>query len=134
MPLVKEFIIPFPPFAQKRHRDALHGKKYDPSARDKMNIALYVRAQDDGLKLHGPIHFGAIFYFPIPKSLSKKIKENSYKTTSPDLDNCEKFYCDALSFLYTNDAQIVLNTTEKRYSKNPRVVLIFKELDEDATD
>lgn len=67
------------------------------------------------------------FYFPIPKSTSKKNKElmRSGKirpTKKPDVDNCVKAILDALNGLaYHDDSQVVEVEALKFYSEEPRV-------------
>ena len=73
-------------------------------------------------------------YFEIPKSVSKKKREqmlngNIRPTIKPDLDNIAKSILDALNKLaYLDDKQIVLLKVEKFYDVNPRVELMVEEI------
>lgn len=76
-------------------------------------------------------------YFEIPKSVSKKKREqmlngNIRPTIKPDLDNIAKSILDALNKLaYLDDKQIVLLKVEKFYDVNPRVELMVEEISYD---
>ena len=76
-------------------------------------------------------------YFEIPKSVSKKKREqmlngNIRPTIKPDLDNIAKSILDALNKLaYLDDKQIVLLKVEKFYDESPRVELMVEELSYD---
>ena len=76
-------------------------------------------------------------YFEIPKSVSKKKREqmmsgNIRPTIKPDLDNIAKSVLDALNKLaYLDDKQIVLLKVEKFYDVCPRVELMVEELSYD---
>jgi Holliday junction resolvase RusA-like endonuclease len=66
------------------------------------------------------------FYFPIPKSTSKKNRELMLKgeirhNKRPDIDNCIKSITDALNNIaYKDDSQIVQIIAAKVYSEEPR--------------
>ena len=76
-------------------------------------------------------------YFEIPKSVSKKKREqmlngNIRPTIKPDLDNIAKSILDALNKLaYIDDKQIVLLKVEKLYDASPRVELTVEEISYD---
>lgn len=76
-------------------------------------------------------------YFEIPKSVSKKKREqmlngNIRPTIKPDLDNIAKSILDALNKLaYLDDKQIVLLKVEKFYDVSPRVELMVEEISYD---
>lgn len=76
-------------------------------------------------------------YFEIPKSVSKKKREQMLKgsirpTIKPDLDNIAKSILDALNKLaYVDDKQIVFLEVEKFYDESPRVELMVEELSYD---
>ena len=66
-------------------------------------------------------------YFEIPKSKSKKFKEQAREgfirpITKPDTDNISKNIKDALNKIaYPDDSQVVTELIEKKYSDTPRV-------------
>lgn len=81
-----------------------------------------------------PKHFPSIFfekplkvtidvYFAIPKSFSKKKREQAlngdiFPTVKPDWDNSAKAICDALNGIaYPDDRQIVSGTVNKYYAE-----------------
>ena len=76
-------------------------------------------------------------YFEIPKSVSKKKREqmlngNIRPTIKPDLDNIAKSVLDALNKLaYLDDKQIVFLEVEKFYDVSPRVELMVEEISYD---
>lgn len=76
-------------------------------------------------------------YFEIPKSVSKKKREqmlngNIRPTIKPDLDNIAKSILDALNKLaYLDDKQIVFLQVEKFYDESPRVELMVEEISYD---
>lgn len=76
-------------------------------------------------------------YFEIPKSVSKKKREqmlsgNIRPTIKPDLDNIAKSVLDALNGLaYLDDKQIVFLKVEKFYDVSPRVELMVEEISYD---
>ena len=71
-------------------------------------------------------------YYGIPKSKSKKIKEQMAKgllrpTKKPDMDNVVKVIAVSLNTIaYRDDTQIVDCQCRKFYSENPRVEVIIK--------
>ena len=73
-------------------------------------------------------------YFPVPKSSTKYIKAGMLNgrirpTKKPDTDNIIKIICDALNGLaYKDDAQIVSNSTEKRYANDGFVEVCIKDI------
>jgi Holliday junction resolvase RusA-like endonuclease len=83
----------------------------------------------DGAQLEMTI----IAYFAIPKSASKKKREEMIlgkirPTKKPDMDNIVKIIADALNQIaYKDDSQIVDTLVRKYYSDNPRVEIIIKE-------
>jgi len=74
-----------------------------------------------------------IAFFEIPKSKSKKFKEQALSgirrpITKPDTDNIAKNIKDALNKIaFPDDSQIVLEIIEKRYAETPRVEVFIKE-------
>lgn len=61
------------------------------------------------------------FYFAIPKSRQKKLKEGDPHTQKPDASNCLKSVEDGLNkVLYGDDSQIWQVTVSKHWSNMPR--------------
>lgn len=75
-------------------------------------------------------------YFSIPKSTSKKkrqemLNENIMPNKKPDVDNIIKIIADSLNKVaYGDDTQITDIIARKRYSENPRVEIIIREIEE----
>lgn len=75
-----------------------------------------------------------IAFFEIPKSKSKKFKEQALNgdrrpITKPDTDNIAKNIKDALSKIaFPDDSQIVLEIIEKRYGEIPRAEVYIREM------
>lgn len=72
-------------------------------------------------------------YFEIPKSASKKAKENmllnEYPTKKPDLDNCAKSVADALNGMaYEDDSQIVSLICHKFWSEEPKLEITIRQV------
>lgn len=74
-------------------------------------------------------------YFGIPKSKSKKIKEQMAQkllrpTKKPDMDNIMKIIADSLNMVaYRDDTQIVDCQLRKFYSNEPRVEVVIREVE-----
>lgn len=89
-------------------------------------------------QLVGELEIEVVAYFVIPKSISKKKRDQMNKgiirpTKKPDLDNIIKIISDALNTIaYHDDSQIVKATIEKYYSDNPRVEVVLQEVGKGA--
>lgn len=79
-----------------------------------------------------PIYVSIDFFFPFPKTTSKKnLIEYSYHTTRPDLDNLEKGLSDALTEagFWEDDSVIAeLHLRKFRTITTPRIVLTVKKM------
>ena len=79
-----------------------------------------------------PLEMIAVFYMPIPKSVSKIMRQNMIKdfvkhTKKSDLDNLIKALLDALNGIaYADDAQIVKLSAQKVYAETPRIELLIR--------
>lgn len=137
------FTIPGPPKGKQRPRVVRKGKytrTYTPKQTveyEKMVQACY-EEQVGRAVLSIPIRAIMVFYFPIPKSESKKRREllsceQTFHMKKPDIDNCIKIVTDALNGIaYKDDSAISEVIASKVYGKNPRVEVILEELDETA--
>lgn len=80
-----------------------------------------------------PLKVTAIFFMPIPKSLSKRQQERlngEWHTSKPDADNVQKSVQDALNNLaYHDDGQIAWLDVKKIYSDCPRVEVMIERLE-----
>jgi Holliday junction resolvase RusA-like endonuclease len=126
------FTIYGEPTAQGRPRATSRGgfiKLYDPEKSRSYKELVYSEAvqvkPDELLQCELVAVINA--YFSIPKSKSKKWKEQARAeiikpTKKPDADNVAKLILDGCNgILYKDDSQIVTLIVHKKYSDNPRV-------------
>ena len=84
-------------------------------------------------RTNAPVSIEIIAYFEIPKSWSKKKKEQAClgiikPTTKPDIDNITKTILDALNGVaYEDDKQVVYCSILKWYSIEPKVAINIRE-------
>ena len=125
--------VPGKPIAKKRPRFFRRGKfvgTYNEQETEEGKFMLLINNQwnfppiDKGIK----VELGCTFYMPIPKSTSKKKRENlNYHTKKPDLDNLVKFVKDcANGIIWHDDSQVAILTAGKYYSKNPRTEIMVR--------
>lgn len=128
-----KFIIPGEPVAKGRPRVTKFGtytpaktKNYETLVRE-----LYIIQHGQTL-LDGELSVDIKAYFTIPKSTSKKKKEQMVGQSirpvkKPDLDNVMKSITDALNEIaYKDDSQIVTASIAKYYSEEPRVEVLIE--------
>lgn len=100
------------------------------------NLVRYAYQEQVGKKLEGVIEMKCKFFFPIPKSVSKKQRalmetEMIPHTKKPDIDNCVKSVTDGIQGVaFDDDKQIYKIVAEKYYSKTPRVEIELRETNE----
>lgn len=81
-----------------------------------------------------PLDLRIAAYFSIPKSTSKKKREQMLNcqirpTKKPDMDNILKIIADSLNKIaYHDDSQIVDSMVRKFYSDNPRVEVTIQSI------
>lgn len=127
------------PTPQKRHRTCKRGGKninYDPLSEKKHALRLTMakimieeRMRDEevnNLPYKDFYHISLVFVFSIPKSASKAARiaklEQSVHTQVPDLDNCEKYFLDAMKgVFFSDDKKVVKLQSEKRWGSEGRV-------------
>lgn len=131
-----KLIIPGTPIAKGRPRVGKFGTYTPPKTVNYENLVqLCYMDQVEGQLLTGPVALSIEFYFPIPKSISKKDKAKMQTgdimhTKKPDIDNCIKSITDALNgFAYRDDSQVVLVQAYKLYADDPRVEVTIKGVD-----
>lgn len=131
-----KLIIPGEPVAKQRPK-VYNGRGVTPEKTvnyetlvRQLYITQYFRQQ-----LEGQLRLTVTAYLKIPKSASKKAKEDMISgktrpTKKPDWDNLGKIISDALNGLaYKDDSQIVSATVDKWYSIYPRVEVEIDELE-----
>jgi Holliday junction resolvase RusA-like endonuclease len=93
------------------------------------NLVLMEYEAQCGMKLEGEIKAEIVCFYTIPKSVSKKKREQMLSgdirpVKKPDTDNIAKIVLDSLNKIaYDDDSQIVELIVKKFYSDNPRVEL-----------
>lgn len=109
-------IIDGMPVAKARPRFS-NGHTYTPSKTT--NYEYKVAQLYEGPKIEGPVMLDIGFFFPIPKSWSKKKKENPPTfTKKPDIDNLLKAIMDGLNGVaWDDDSQVNRVSMFKGYTK-----------------
>lgn len=128
------FEIPGVPKGKGRARFAVMGgyvKTYTP--KDTADYEDYIREcyllQGGQIKTEEAIRVEIIGYFPVPKSVSKKTRQEMLSGRIPytkkvDCDNLAKVVLDALNRVaYDDDKQVVDLRVKKEYSENPKVLV-----------
>ena len=133
-----ELTIPGPPMGKQRPRVCKFGT-YTPAKTvnyETLVKELYIMQYPQRKPMDDPLQMTVLAYFPIPKSKSKKMREqmlnNTIKPTiKPDTDNVLKIIADSLNGLaYADDKQIVCASVYKFYSDNPRVEVCIVNMNE----
>ena len=132
-----KFTIIGKPKALKRHRVAKNGRMYDPSYKDKKDIALQMAQFKPKTPFAGDIRLTIRFTMPRPKShfrtgkYSHLLKDNMPERHSikPDLSNLLKLIEDILQpDFYVDDSQICEMYAEKIYGDRPNTAVIIEEI------
>lgn len=127
------FSIPTPPVPQKQTQ---FGKRrcYDPSKKDKEALRWQIMQYAPKKPLEGAISMHLTFFMPIPKSVSKTVRQQMIDkiilpTTRPDFDNLSYIMTNAMNdLIYKDDSQIVKAYIEEYYGEEPRTVVEIKEI------
>lgn len=96
--------------------------------------ACYLEKYRNNNLLDAPLEVHIIAYYEIPKSVSKKKKQDMldnkiYPTIKPDTDNIAKSILDSLNGIaYKDDKQIVSLKVDKYYAEIPSVSIEIKEV------
>lgn len=83
-------------------------------------------------RFSGALRLNLLFYLPIPKSFSKKKRENlMYVSKRPDVDNLAKAVMDAMNNtgIWEDDSQIARLDIVKAYGEEPKCVITLIELE-----
>ncbi|MCD7722732.1 MAG: RusA family crossover junction endodeoxyribonuclease [Clostridiales bacterium] len=133
-------VIDGAPVGKGRPRKGANGQMYTPQKTRDYETRIQLEYNRQGYRGIAfapdvPLQLQIDAYFAIPKSKSKKVKEQMSRwvilpTIKPDFDNIAKIVCDALNGVaYYDDKQIVNAQINKRYSTAPRVVISIERLD-----
>ena len=124
-----EFKVPGPPMGKQR---PIVTRKGAFTPKKTVNYENYVKELyiiNKLPKLEGYLSMSVMAYYPIPKSTSKKKREQMLKgillpDKKPDIDNVLKCICDALNKIaYDDDKQIINMSISKYYSENPCTII-----------
>lgn len=135
-----QFTILGEPRGKGRPRFAKRGnfvKTYTPE--ETLNYEAYVKMcyiqAANGIKLEGAISANLTCYYSVPKSASKKKREEMLSGAypcqkKPDVDNIEKSIFDALNTIaFDDDKQITQLFIEKVYGEVPRIDVALYEME-----
>lgn len=118
-----QIVIDRPPIPWQAPKLGKYGT-FSPVSKEKQIRKAIVREQWTNDPITAPVHLDFHFYMPIPKSLSKRVKEGDCHNKRPDLTNLIKLAEDCLiGCVLKDDNQTCQITAQKVYSKNPRVVI-----------
>ena len=126
------YITPVP---QGRPRFVKRGnfvQTYDPKTSKEFKCKLKELAKEFHMTpSESALDVSVIFYMSIPKSKSKKWRENPPNhIVKGDIDNIIKGTLDALTgIIWKDDSQICMISAHKMYSDTPRIEMIVKEVD-----
>lgn len=129
-----EFFMPMvpPTVTQQEHKVTVHNGKprfYEPAelkaARSKLTAHLAKHKPER--KLDGALGMQTTWLFPCGESHLP----GEYRTTKPDTDNLQKLLKDCMTAtgFWTDDAQVVMESVQKRWNDVPGIYIAVKELD-----
>lgn len=124
---IQEQLLMLKPIAKGRPRASGRGKfirMYTPKkTADAEKMIQHLWITENGLqKWDFPIRLEVMFHFKIPKSYTKKRRQELeiakfLHTVKPDLDNCVKLLCDSLNGIaFVDDALICDQVISKRWA------------------
>lgn len=140
-----KIVIPGKPIARKAHKSRIMGKgmhSYDPQADEMRETREYLQSLLDDILQYGSAeikldasnlqlaesyHLDVSFYVGVNDSdsnskRSAKLSNVVPANKKPDIDNCLKFYLDALNKIFIkDDAMVTKCFMYKLYSDQPRV-------------
>jgi Holliday junction resolvase RusA-like endonuclease len=129
--------IPVEPVPKERPRFTRYGKVYTPSKTQSYEKAIgyYWEQATQGFKFERDqaVCVNVVFGLPIPKSASKRKKEDMLNDTikhikKPDVDNLLKSVLDGLNGIaWADDSQVIRVCASKIYSTEPYVYLYIHE-------
>ena len=129
-------IVKGEPVAKGRPRFG-NGRTYTPKKTVDAENNIKLLALKVGFeKLYGPLRMTITFEMRIPKSWPAQSKKEALEgiirpTKTPDIDNLFKLVADALqgdNMVYQDDNQIVEIMAVKRYSADPKTIILIEEV------
>ena len=110
-------------------RKGAGGRWYNPRSKEKKDMEILVLSQYNEPPIETAVTIHYLFIMPIPKSWSKKKREEYARTkpphvVKPDADNMQKFFNDCIKgIVIKDDNQIALAVPFKRYGDSPRTIM-----------
>jgi Holliday junction resolvase RusA-like endonuclease len=135
------FEIPGAPYGKARHRTTRMGIQYTPketTSYENLVKTLFIQNRGTWEITLLPIFLCVTAYYAIPKSASKKMREEMLAgrirpTKRPDWDNIGKIISDSLNEIaYKDDCQVVDAILRKWYGEEPRVCVEMETYDRGA--
>jgi Holliday junction resolvase RusA-like endonuclease len=122
------------PYCQNKKLCFLFSNEYTPAEqREYENFASLCAAQamNGKEKFTGATRVECRFFFPIPQSRVKKLKDGEWHTQRPDTDNCVKSAWDAMNKIcFTDDCVVVQMAAEKKWTAGmPRTEVFISSLE-----
>ncbi len=126
--------IPLAPIPwQRAGINSQYRRFFDRQKQEKLAIGLYISSiHNDAPLFEGPLLLEATFYFPYPKTKSKKTPLPVWHWVKPDGDNLQKFLCDSITdteVVWHDDKQVAWSNVKKLYGKIPRTIFTISELE-----
>ena len=124
---VKTYRIEMAPFAKARPRVTRNGTYMPPEYMAKREELQGLFLEEGGrLNIEGEVQLTVAFRFKMPKSWSKKKREETdglFCGKTPDLDNCIGAVMDAL---FANDSRVVQITAAKTWAYEDMMFIMIK--------
>ena len=127
-----QFTIDLPLKAQQQTRWTKQGHCYDPSSKDKEQMRWHIKPFAPEKPLEGAIDLTIAFFFSIPKSASKMLRQQMLNRVvlpckKPDVDNLAYLVSNALKGLvYKDDCQVCAEKIYKFYGEKEKTVIVVK--------
>ena len=130
--IMKIFLLMDPPTVTAQERKVVVVKRkpifYKPENVKKAQeeIIRYLKPFKPSVPMEGPIELRVEWLFP----KGTRHKHNEWRITKPDTDNLEKMLKDCMTLLgfWKDDAQVVKETCEKKWSDEPTGIAIQIEI------
>lgn len=134
--MLRHFAVAGTPSPKARARTTKQGHAYTPKPTQLAEAKVldaYLRKYEDEPPMEGPLSLTVLASFSVPKSWSRKRREEAaWHTSRPDLDNLVKLVTDALNgAAYADDSQIALVTARKVYSDDASMDVWLVPIDRD---
>lgn len=113
-----------------------YGKRsFNPRFKEKEYVQWQVKAQyNRNIPIRGPVRLDVSYHMPMPTKTSKirkiqMLAGRIHHLSRPDLDNLNKFLCDALKTLvFEDDSQVVEICARKLYGENGKTIVRIEEV------